>query len=111
MDGLADDVMRLNAMVLRLVSTAVNPLGRIGLGIGEKGRSYYQIEKHGPELLRVEGGPELTWIRFEEVDDWISEHARPSYDNTTDDISGNLRRSLHDNMSTTDPLFKGWSWA
>ena len=96
-------------MVLRLASTTVHPLGRIGLGIGEKGRSYYRIEKHGRGLLRVEGGPELTWIRFKDVDDWISEHARSSYDNTTELGSGDLRRFLHDDMRTTDP-FKGWSW-
>ena len=112
-DGLADDVMRFNAMVLRLASTAVNPRERIGLGIGKKGRSYYNV-KGIPGVLeplrRVPGGPELTWIRFENVDDWIVKHARRSYDTTTDRMSRDLKSYLPRGMSTTDPLLKGWSW-
>ena len=110
-DGLASDVMRLNAMFLRLASTAVNPSGRIGLGIGEKGRSYYQKRISERDLYEVPGGPELTWIRFGEVNDWITEHAKPSAHITGEGLTAELGRLLPPDVSTTDPLFDGWSWA
>ena len=110
-DGLAPDVMRLNAMFLRLASTAVNPSGRIGLGIGEKGRSYYRKWISGRDLHQVHGGRELTWIRFGDVSDWITDHARPNADTSMEGVSSDLWRLLPPVVSTTDPLFEGWSWA
>ena len=108
-DGLADSVMLINTIVLRLASTAVNPLGRIGLGIGEKGRRYHtKTPPRGStrllDLHEDQGGPELTWLRLVDVDDWISEHATDAGHETLSLDMPTLRGG------STDPLFKGWCW-
>ena len=102
--------MWFNAMVLRIAFTAINPHGRIGLGMRNKERSYCGLNRHGGELHKVQEGVELTWIHFEDVDDWVVQHARRSYDDTDDSLNMALLSYLSTDVSVTDPLLKGWSW-
>ena len=115
--GLPGNELRLNALMLRLASTAVNSHGKIGLGMADEGRKFWI----SPTIDEADGiyitnkNPRLEWVQAGDVDDWVSEHAWKE-DISTKSAAGAV---LHQDLQTEQmscgwkfghylPFFKGW---
>ena len=117
MTGLPGNELRLDALMLRLASTAVKPNGKIGLGMADEGRKFWISptidEPDGAYMINRK--PRLEWVQDGEVDDWVSEHAWDENIAAKSAAGAGLHQILQKEQMNRDwklgydlPFFEGW---